>query len=97
MSSRGAERRAIALPTTRQPALSPDGSRIAYVKGEEAEGGALHTKEVWVANADGTGAQLAYRLPGDAKAWVQGPIWSPDGRRLAFLASARGNRFTQDF
>jgi Tol biopolymer transport system component len=95
MSARDGDRRAVTTPITRQPALSPDGSRIAYVKGEKGEGRGLYTKEIWVASVDGTAAQLAYRLPGEALAWVQGPIWSPDGRMLAFLASARGNRFTQ--
>ena len=95
MPTRGGERRALSAPFTRQPALSPDGSRVAYVRGEQGEAGHLDTKEIWVAAADGTGAQLAYKLPGERLAWVQGPIWSPDGKMLAFLASSRGNRFRQ--
>jgi dipeptidyl aminopeptidase/acylaminoacyl peptidase len=48
-----------------QPAWSPDGSKLAFVQAET----------VYVANADGTGAQAI-----GAGSW---PSWSPDGTRLA--------------
>ena len=54
----------------RDPAWSPDGTRIAL-----AIGGELHT-----VNADGSGAS---RLAAIEDAY--GPAWSPDGSRIAFL------------
>ena len=98
MPTRGGDRRPVTAPITREPALSPDGSRIAYVKGDKGSGDQPLTKEIWVASVDGTAAQLAYRLRDEAPgAWVRGPIWSPDGKMLAFLVCAKGNVFDQVF
>ena len=63
---------------------SPDGQRIAY--GDD--------RGVWIASADGTGAQLVTtptlglwpNLPG-FPAWIASVKWSPDGTRLAFVES----------
>ncbi|MDP2584415.1 MAG: protein kinase [Candidatus Palauibacterales bacterium] len=55
-------------------ALSPDGSRIAYIGG-----GATGPKQIWIRNRD----QLHARpVPGTEGA--RDLSWSPDGRRLAF-------------
>jgi WD40 repeat protein len=54
---------------------SPDGSRVAYTRFRA--GG-----EVWVANLDGGTAQLI----SSTLAVSSGPVWSPDGSRIAFLA-----------
>ena len=62
MSTRGGEPRPVTVPITREPALSPDGSRIAYVKGEDLGRNFFGSKEVWVASIDGSAARLAYRL-----------------------------------
>jgi TolB protein len=59
---------------------SPDGSRIAFTA---TEGG---NTDVWVMNADGTGAT---RLTRDAAIDVS-PTWSPDGRRIAFTSDRAG-------
>src|SRR5574341_178657 len=57
----------------RWPALSPDGSRIAYVSFR----GGLQT--LWIMNSDGTNpTQLP--VPGN----TQAPSWSPDSSRIAF-------------
>ena len=63
---------------------SPDGKRIAY--GDD--------RGVWIAFADGTGAQLVTtptlglwpNLPG-FPSWIASVKWSPDGTRLAFVES----------
>jgi hypothetical protein len=67
------------------PALSPDGSRIAYFEGMHDWGTSL-----WVMNADGTDRQ---QIVGEEvmeeegmSAHVGGLQWSPDGTRLALLA-----------
>lgn len=59
----------------RQPAPSPDGSRIAFV-GEGTNGNA----EIFVADRNGTGIrQLTLHGLTDDQ-----PVWSPDGLRIAF-------------
>ena len=63
------------------PALSPDGRRIAYVA--RAQG----SHDVWVMNVDGAGAQ---RVTHHGAA--RGPCWSPDGQYIAY-AAAEGNMF----
>ena len=63
------------------PALSPDGRRIAYVA--RAQG----SHDVWVMNVDGAGAQ---RVTHHGAA--RGPCWSPDGQYIAY-AAAEGNQF----
>ncbi len=56
-----------------QPVFSPDGSRLAF--GSNRTG----SDSLWLANADGSMARLAYSVAG---ARVSRPAWSPDGGRL---------------
>jgi TolB protein len=66
-----------------QPVWSPDGRRIAFVRGRGAHkyGNAERDSDIYLANADGSGRRrltLSPQRDGD-------PVWSPDGRRLAFV------------
>jgi eukaryotic-like serine/threonine-protein kinase len=54
-------------------AWSPDGKKLAYVKGAA----------LYVAGADGTNSRKLISLPGPAF----GPAWSPDGRAIRFTAA----------
>ena len=60
-----------------QPAWSPDGRRIAFVRGSE----------LWVMDADGTDARALEGVRGTE------PAWAPDGRRLVFTSDGYRGRF----
>jgi Tol biopolymer transport system component len=55
------------------PAWSPDGSRMAFT----------HNGEIWVMDADGSGAHTLGRRGEE-------PTWAPEGRRIAFASSQGG-------
>ena len=59
-----------------QPAWSPDGRRIAFVKSS-----GIKTMTIWIVDADGSGL----RKLATASSTSFSPAWSPDGGRLAFM------------
>jgi WD40-like Beta Propeller Repeat len=69
-----------ATSTTGAPAWSPDGTRVAYMRGSGS--GRRSSSEVWVIGADGSDATRLFHHEPDG-AWL-GPVWSPDGSRIAF-------------
>jgi Tol biopolymer transport system component len=70
--------------------ISPDGRRIAFVRGDVETG----SSEVWITNEDGSGAhRLLAPEPGESFLYVDyypprfnPPEWSPDGTHLAIDA-----------
>jgi Tol biopolymer transport system component len=64
-----------------QPAISPDGTRLAYLRFNLE----TYTRSLWIANIDGT---EAVELLPDTRFFDLGiPRFSPDGEMLAFAAS----------
>ena len=76
--------------TNRDPAWSPDGSRLAFVRDNGGEG----WRDIAVMNADGSNvtrviAPEYYSDPGSSEqypVWVASPTWSPRGDALAFVS-----------
>lgn len=66
-----------ATPYFTEPAISPDRSEIAFVSGGD----------IWTVPAAGGEARLLVSHP----ATESRPLYSPDGRRLAFISARTGN------
>lgn len=59
------------------PALSPDGSRVAYVVSWVVEEENRRHSEIRLAPADGSGEPVRLTSPGFS---ASSPAWTPDGR-----------------
>jgi len=68
-----------------QPALSPDGTKLAYMS--DVTG----VTRLWMSAADGFGAQPLTAGFGFAGAVEASPSWAPDGKRIVFVSTANGS------
>ncbi|MBI5647164.1 MAG: PD40 domain-containing protein [Ignavibacteriae bacterium] len=66
------------------PALSPDGTRLAYVAAKDG------SVNLWIADADGGNARQATTFTDGEQVFT--PAWAPDGSHLVFGYSARAQR-----
>jgi len=72
------------------PSWSPDGTKLVFFN---TPGGPSHyTAEVWTMNADGSDQRSLYQSGCCVGDWAA-PIWSPDGRMIAFSADSAGGTF----
>lgn len=85
-TERDRTRRLTRLPSdAEEPTYSLDGTRLSYVRDKSRRfdlpkpDQPIH--ELWVANADGSGARRILRVDG----YIAGPSWDPSGSRLAFV------------
>ena len=82
----------------RDAVLSPDGRTIAFIRGTpgdsvEAVAGPEEATSLWTVRVDGSGARMHLRgraaeAAGQVLAGLQGPRFSPDGRRVYFRSAA---------
>ena len=70
-----------ATGTNSEPTWSPDGRRIAFVRGTTA--GSDYPSDVHIMDANGDNVRLF-------APYAQSPAWSPDGKKLAYSALASG-------
>jgi dipeptidyl aminopeptidase/acylaminoacyl peptidase len=69
------------------PQMSPDGTRIAFVRVTVDEKNDQYATDIWIAPTDRS--EPARRLTGGSRDTM--PRWSPDGSRLAFVRSIEEN------
>lgn len=72
----------------REPRVSPDGNRVAYISDRDSEDGDV---DLWVAELTPGSGDKVRRTRLTAGRGLEGfPSWSPDGGRLAFYALREG-------
>ncbi len=65
------------------PQLSPDGSKVAFVRGTVSEDRRSRETAIWLVATDGDSAPRQFTASTSDRA----PRWSPDGSTLAFLSN----------
>lgn len=72
------------LEHTSDPQISPDGTRVVYVRNFADVTKDQRYSNLWIVNTDGSG----HRALTDGLINANTPRWSPDGSRLAFISNA---------
>lgn len=79
----------ISLQRVGSPAISPDGASVAYtVRNTDWDDDSYHT-EIWLADARSGETR---QLTNNAKKSSSSPVWSPDGKTLAFATDRDDKR-----
>jgi len=73
------------------PSWSPDGAKLAFFSTPGVSPNGYGT-DVWTINADGTAKTRLAHSVCCVEVWAA-PIWSPDGKQIAFAANSAGGTF----
>src|SRR5579875_1779493 len=74
------------IASVSQPRISPDGQRVAYVVTTIDERKHEYRSAIWMISTAGGEARRLTSEPANAS----NPVWSPDGRWLAFISERAG-------
>jgi DNA-binding winged helix-turn-helix (wHTH) protein/Tol biopolymer transport system component len=72
--------------------VSPDGTRIAFLRGAPAFNLLAYRKELWIARLDGSDAREV--TPSKSDEVFAAPAWSRDGVHLAYIRVHQGNDYS---
>jgi dipeptidyl aminopeptidase/acylaminoacyl peptidase len=75
-----------------RPRISPDGQRVAFVVTTIDERTYEYRSSIWIAPSEGGEAKRFTSGPANTKS----PVWSPDGRWLAFVSEREGEASGKD-
>jgi dipeptidyl aminopeptidase/acylaminoacyl peptidase len=77
----------VAMDRIAEPAVSPDGTRVAFVVSAlDLEANRRRT-DLWIVGTDGSGLRRLTNHPASDTS----PVWAPDGRSVFFLSSRSGS------
>jgi len=87
VASLGGAPRQLIMDVDSPVSFSPDGERIVFVR----QSTAARNSSLMAANADGTGQKPVVVVKYPASFAMDGPSWSPDGKRIAIGKSLKGD------
>ena len=79
------------IPGVSNPRLSPDGTKLIYILSESDWKANKQISHLWLVKSDGDDAhQITFGHEGES-----GPLWSPDGKWISFLAKRNDDEENQ--
>lgn len=77
----------VAMDRIAEPAVSPDGTRVAFVVSALDLDANRRRTDLWIVGTDGSGLRRLTNHPASDTS----PVWAPDGKAVFFLSSRSGS------